>query len=223
MIYLRGPESFKVKINMENFKKYPRTFHLPGSPGKGSDDKTLRSLTGLEGQEIIVTLKMDGENTTLYHNGIHARSLDYSFHESRTWIQNKHSEIMHLIPEDIRLCGENLFALHSIHYQDLETYFYAFSVWRATICLSWDETVKIVNELGLHTVPVIYRGVFNQKMIEAAFKPYEKEHEGYVVRVTGEFTHEEFSSKVGKFVRANHIQSSEHWKNQALVKNKLKV
>ena len=58
--------------------KYPRTFHLPYSLSKTDDDKTLESDEHFKQmEEVIVTIKMDGENTTIYPNGyIHARSLD---------------------------------------------------------------------------------------------------------------------------------------------------
>lgn len=41
--------------------KYPRTLHLPWSPGRGDDDKVLS-----EGQ---VEEKLDGENTPIYQDG----------------------------------------------------------------------------------------------------------------------------------------------------------
>jgi len=42
--------------------KYPKTLHLPFSEGLQNDDKMLHSYKGLEGEEIVVTLKLDGEN-----------------------------------------------------------------------------------------------------------------------------------------------------------------
>jgi len=64
--------------------KHPRTSHLPGSPGVGSDDKQAQDLSAFDTQDVVVTEKMDGENTTLYTDGYHARSLDSGFHPSRT-------------------------------------------------------------------------------------------------------------------------------------------
>ncbi|MEV0787225.1 RNA ligase family protein [Streptomyces sp. NPDC050423] len=45
---------------------YPRTPHLPWSPGAASDDVRLADLAGLTGTEVVVTEKLDGENTPLY-------------------------------------------------------------------------------------------------------------------------------------------------------------
>ena len=52
--------------------KYPRTPHLPFSPGRSDDDIGLGKVefTG----EVVVTEKLDGENTTLYHDYLHART-----------------------------------------------------------------------------------------------------------------------------------------------------
>lgn len=49
-----------------NYKKYPRTYHLPWSLGKTDDDKTLKTTEIFKNKKVVVTLKMDGENTTLY-------------------------------------------------------------------------------------------------------------------------------------------------------------
>lgn len=45
--------------------KYPRTPHLSFSPGVGKDDIKLDSNTIFADSQIVVTEKMDGENTTL--------------------------------------------------------------------------------------------------------------------------------------------------------------
>ena len=46
--------------------KYPRTYHLPFSPGFTSDDKVLKDDSYFRGKEIVVTEKMDGENVSIY-------------------------------------------------------------------------------------------------------------------------------------------------------------
>lgn len=207
---------------MENFKKYPRTFHLPWSQALTSDDKLLKSLSVLEKSEVIVTLKMDGENTSMYHNGIHARSMESKHHWSRNWVKQLQGQLAHLIPESLRICGENLYGKHSIGYDNLPSYFMVFSIWEGETCWDWDKTVAMAQNLGLEMVPVIYRGKFDKKSIEAAFKPYANEHEGYVVRVTGEIAYSDFDKAVGKFVRQNHVQTDKHWMTHSTIKNNLK-
>jgi hypothetical protein len=42
--------------------KYPRTFHLPWSPGVNRDDRTMEDISVFENQEVIICEKLDGEN-----------------------------------------------------------------------------------------------------------------------------------------------------------------
>lgn len=98
---------------------YPRTPHLPWSPGASGDDVRTGDLSGLRGLEVVVTEKLDGENTTLYQDGLHARSLDSAHHPSRTWVKALQGRIGPSIPAGWRICGENLYARHSIPYREL--------------------------------------------------------------------------------------------------------
>lgn len=62
------------------------------------------------------------------------------------------------VPDGWRVCGENLFARHSIPYEDLESFFYGFSVWDGERCLDWDRTVEFLRDLGIPVPPVLWRG-----------------------------------------------------------------
>ncbi|MEL7307213.1 MAG: RNA ligase family protein, partial [Pseudomonadota bacterium] len=43
------------------------------------------------------------------------------------------------------MCGENLYARHSISYNNLPSYFMAFSVWNElNQCLSWQDTKQFL-------------------------------------------------------------------------------
>ncbi|MEI8604633.1 RNA ligase family protein [Pseudoalteromonas sp. B160] len=44
--------------------KYPRTPHLPWSPGATEDDIHQGNLSCFANKQVVVTEKMDGENTT---------------------------------------------------------------------------------------------------------------------------------------------------------------
>ena len=133
--------------------KYPRTYHLPFSEGVQSDDKLLKNFNSLKDKEVVATLKMDGENTTLYHdNYMHARSIDSKTNWTRDFAKKIHSVIQHDIPEGWRLCCENVYAKHSIHYPDnyLEGYLYLLSIWNEkNECLSFDDTVEFAELLDL--------------------------------------------------------------------------
>ena len=201
--------------------KYPRTRHVPWSPGSTSDDLLSDSLLPLHGKRVIVTEKMDGENSSLYRDGYHARSLDSRHHPSRNWVKAMHASIAHLIPEGWRVCGENLYALHSIAYNELPSYFLMFSIWNEhNQCLSWDETVEWANLLGLTHVPVLYDGMYDEARLRA-MKPDTDVSEGYVVRLAESFSFSDFGAVVAKWVRTNHVQSEEHWMHKAVVPNGL--
>lgn len=207
------------------FTKYPRTKHLPFSKGISNDDKVLNNIKLFEQMdEIVITEKMDGENTTLYSNHLHARSIDSKNHESRSWIKNFHSTIKQNIPESYRICGENLYAKHSIFYSNLYSYFYGFNIWENNICLSWEDTILWFNELNIICVPVLYRGVYNKKIITELTEyidNHSSEKEGYVIRNSDSFSN--FGENVAKYVRKNHVNTDKHWMLSTVIKNKLMV
>ncbi len=196
-----------------HYVKYPRTYHLPWSEGLNDDDRLMESLEAFIGKRVIVTTKMDGENTTMYSDYIHARSIDGRSHPSRDWVKNFHACISADIPQEWRVCCENLYAKHSIAYTDLPTYVMGFSIWNEkNISLSWDETIEWFKLLGITPVPVLYDGIFNEKLIKSLWNNKNWENmEGYVVRLADEIPYGEFRYKVGKFVRKNHVQTVKHW------------
>lgn len=135
--------------------KYPRTYHLPYSKGATSDDKIQYDLSYIADRSIIVSEKMDGENTTLTSDKCHARSENSNNHPSRNWVKGLWGSIKHDIPKDFRICGENLFAKHSIHYTNLPTYFMIYSIWDKDYCFDWEETNYYCDLLNLQTVKVL--------------------------------------------------------------------
>ncbi|WP_326578744.1 AAA family ATPase [Streptomyces sp. NBC_00481] len=200
---------------------YPRTRHLPWSPGATADDLRVTDLSGLRGREVVVTEKLDGENTTLYADGLHARSLDSAHHPSRTWVKALQARIGHAVPEGWRVCGENMFARHSIAYDDLDSWFYGFSVWDGDgRCLDWDRTVALLRGLGLPVPRVLWRGVFDERVLRALRLDLGRQ-EGYVVRVVDGFGAQEFGARVAKWVRAGHVRTDTHWMHAAVVENGL--
>lgn len=198
--------------------KYPRTYHLPTSPGMTSDDKMA---TTLPSGEVIVTEKMDGENTTMTQDACHARSLNSSLaHPSRHMVAALWATIRYQIPDNWRVCGENLYARHSIAYDNLPGPFMVFNVWDGDTCLSWDETKAIAEMLGLPMVREIYRGVFDLKAItKIAEDVAANGGEGIVVRTVESFSYCDFSSKVAKWVRPNHVQTTSHWMHEKVIPN----
>lgn len=208
-----------------NRVKYPRTHHFPWSPNLQNDDRLIESLDGFIGKEVVATIKMDGENTSVYKDYMHARSVEYSKHESRNLVKVITSRIMHEIPDGWRICGENVYAEHSIHYNNLEDYFLVFSVWDdKNVCLSWDNTVEWAKMLDLKTVPVLWRGVWDEEHVKTLYQPVHDGDacEGYVVRVVDPISYRDFRKYVGKYVRKGHVQTHGHWMKKMVVPNQLK-
>lgn len=203
--------------------KYPRTYHFDFSLDVSSDDKILSNIDNFIGKEVIVTEKMDGENSNIYCDYFHPRSITDDGHPSRSWLKGYIAIFQYKIPKGWRICGENLYAKHSIYYTELENYFYAFSIWNdENFCLSWDHTVEFCEQLNITTVPVLYRGQFDYELIKELFLNQDhNQHEGIVCRLADSFHYNDFAISVAKAVRKDHVRSSEHWKNN-WIKNKLK-
>ncbi len=202
--------------------KYPRTPHLPFSEGFTDDDKVLKTVEHFKGKRIVITEKMDGENTTIYPTFYHARSLDSKHKSYHSWLLNYLPLIQYQIPEGFHICGEYLYAKHSIKYEDLLSYFYGFSVWDENICLNWEDTLIFFNRLGIVPVPQLYIGIFNEELIKRIAKQVvNRGGEGIVIRLEDEFRYEDFSKSMAKYVRKNHVQTEKHWSLQNIEVNKL--
>jgi hypothetical protein len=201
--------------------KYPKTMHLPWSPGLQNDDRLIESLDGFKNERVIVTEKIDGENASLYSDHFHARSLDSRHHPSRDWMKAFWGSIKHDIPALWRVCGENAYAVHSIRYDSLPSYFLGFSIWNEdNVCMPWDYTVEMFQLLGIEPVPVIYDGTWDEEFIRHLY--VNDAQEGYVVRVAKAFPFAQFQRYVAKYVRKNHIQTDQHWMSKPVEANGLK-
>lgn len=213
-----------------DYIKYPRTYHLPWSESVGRDDRVLSSTKQFENEKVIVSVKLDGENFSVYHDGyFHARSLNSNDHESRHWVKNFASKVCFELPKYWRIVGENLYAKHTIHYKNLDTYFYLISIWDAyNNCLDWEETVTWANLLDIQTVPVIYNDIWNEEAITGLYQPTLSNDpmEGYVVRLKAGFAYKEFKDKTGKFVsrkfKEDLKETHGHWIKKQVIKNELK-
>jgi hypothetical protein len=210
--------------------KYPSTPYLPWTAQADENDTILDTSVHFEGRRVIVTEKMDGENTSLYHDRYHARSVDSRHHPSRDYVKRFWATFNYLIPEDIRICGENVYAQHSVAYESLSAYFLGFSVWRFVdgvvndICLSWDDTMEWFERLGICPVPVLYDGQFDQELIHQAWLDKcggPEASEGYVIRNADSFPRAWFCVNLAKYVRENHVQTDEHWMTKPVVPNGL--
>lgn len=211
-------------IIMGDFYKYPRTYHLPWSLGSTSDDKFLENTDSFIGKTIVITEKMDGENTNMYQDRIHARSIDSNDHPSRHWVKGTWGQIKDEIPDGWRICGENLYAKHSIFYDDLDTYFMVFSIWdENNYRLPWNEIIDVCKMLNLKHVPIIDIIEYDEEYLKNLANNLDiGKKEGYVIQNIESFHYTDFKDNVAKWVRPKHVTTTEHWMFQQIIPNKLK-
>lgn len=208
--------------------KYPRTYHLPYSPGATKDDKKLQGdwFAYYKEQEIIISEKLDGENSCMTCKDVYARS--HGAPTRSPWSRNLwdpsdglYWKVNHLIGSHEQMFGENLYGVHSIEYDKLSAYWFMFACYLedCDYWYSWDDVKMTAEILDVPTVPELWRGKINseeqlKELVEefvsqpSAFGP---QREGVVVRVAKPFRGNEFSHYVCKWVRPNHVQTDEHW------------
>lgn len=168
----------------------------------------------LYGRQVIITEKLDGENTSLHTDHIHARSEDGDSYPWQSTVKALWGSLRYKIPEHIQICGENMYAKHSIYYDRLTAFYYVFNIIdkKRKVFLSVDECLTWCEELGLEFAPLLYRGVLTRDKCkmpkESAFA---NEVEGYVIRVIEEFPVEDYKKCCAKFVRKGHVRTTEHW------------
>ncbi|BDS10056.1 RNA ligase family protein [Aureispira anguillae] len=199
-------------------RKYGRTYHLPFSQGVSNDDKILKDWQGLLKKELLITEKLDGENTCLKSTGVFARS--HAAPTRNPWAKNMWVIWDRLRDSlgDLEVFGENLYGIHSIEYQQLSYHFYVFAIREGDHWLSWEEVLFFADILDLATVPVFEMGKFTEKELkELITKRMELgsalggDCEGFVLRNADGFSSVDFKYNVLKYVRKNHVQTDEHW------------
>lgn len=228
-------------------EKYPRTLHLPWSPGATSDDKMLSSVDHFLNVPVVITEKMDGSNVCFTKDAVFARSHNGPpTHVSFDHAKQIHAQVRYNIPANVSVFGEYVFAVHSIRYESLPGYFLAFGVREDETgkWWSWEMVEEMAREISCPTVPVLHKstqfvaadnkeywlGTFETaQQLEAQTKlEYltankgtwdNSVSEGVVVRVAGEFT--DLSKSVAKWVRANHVTTDQHWTKKEVERNKL--
>lgn len=207
--------------------KYPRSFHLPWSPGGTSDDKRLSNVDSLLGVKLVITEKCDGSNLTYTRTNVYSRShAGPPNHSSFDTAKATHGRIAYRISEGLSIFCEYCFAVHSIEYERLPDCSLVFGVREDSTGAwwEWDMVAAQAVDLGLPTVPVLYRGEVRSEielkeltealsLMPSAFGGV---REGVVVRKDSGFSDIEFSRSLAKWVRKNHVITDEHWMYQAI-------
>ena len=196
-------------------QKYPRTLHLPDSPGATDDDKIQHDLSWFDG-ELVVTEKLDGGNLTFTRDAMYGRSPDSGTQPWDRPAKALWAMTSYRIPDHWRVCGESMWARRSVPYADLPGVFIVFGIFDETdTLLGWDDTVDWAERLELPVVPVLYRGA-SLSAGRAAWSRLREEttSEGYVVRSAGRIPATEFGHRVLKWVRAGHVRTPDSWRHR---------
>lgn len=204
--------------------KYPSTPHTRFSLTTHRDDSYHEDESIFLDREVVITEKLDGGNTALFRGEVYARSVMSPSRDGWMAMVRKWHAYKTIHHPDLIFNGEDLYGVHSIQYDPIpenET-FRLFSVRTVGDVnrLSWNETEYYARLLDFKLVPVLFRGKFknlfsirdwfvnNLSLPSSVGGP----REGFVLRVVDGFPDKEWAKWSMKFVRPNHVQTTEHWR-----------
>jgi len=205
-------------------EKYPSIPHWHKSPSVHRDDSYHADPDFFVGKRVVITEKIDGGNTLLHDGQVYARSVTSPASDGWFGMVKKHHAYKTLDSEftPYSFYGEDIYGIHSIKYNPVkedETYL-LFAVKNATIFMSWEQVEYFAKRLEVRTVPVVHKGIF--KSVDEITNFFESTidkgsklgpiSEGFVMRTDGAIQDKEFTMKVCKYVRRNHVQTDQHWK-----------
>lgn len=235
----------------DDFVKYPRTPHLFGSKGT-DDDKHLgpaESAAFVADPSLIAEEKLDGTNVGIHFTPAGRLVLQCRGHEITTgmhpqydlfkqWVMVKRPTLEAMLADRYILFGEWLYAKHSIHYRALPHYFFEFDIYdkEADAFLDLDTRLLMLEDTGIHTVPVVHRGAATEPELRALVGPSrygstfdnpltgkpDDLMEGLYLRVEAEGV----VTGRAKLVRPEFVEKvkqSEHWQHQVMVPNELRA
>lgn len=212
-------------------QKYGRTYHYPFSPGTTSDDRITHDYWEQLQKipHLVHTEKLDGENNCLSKYGVFARS--HAAPAISPWTESLR-RFWQLIKGDLgslEVFLENLYAIHSIEYRNLDSHFYVFGIRQHSRWLSWEETRFYAGLLDLPVVPeiAVFKTpdkplVFENEILSivsgaGALSPFDAytglpvTMEGIVTRNADGYDCNDFSQNVFKYVRKGHVKTDQHW------------
>lgn len=194
-------------------------------------DNPVRARNGTSPEDTMRPLHRDGG---LYWKQQVNQKLPDRLQVFGEWMWAKHS--IHYGCDCDQSCddvGPNLSGLTGV--DDERSYFQVFGVYdrKLNLWLSWPTTKMVSKQLGFPTVPVVYEETSpttatftTEHEARRTLLSYAKEvvsngGEGIVVRVKYPFHYGQFQSRVGKYVRENHVNTDEHWSHKPVVRNQL--
>jgi RNA ligase len=241
---------FVMGSSYGEFVKYPRTPHLFGSKGT-DDDKHLgesESRQFIADESLIVEEKLDGTNVGIHFTAeggmilqcrghLITEGMHPQYDLFKQWCAVKRPILENRLVDRFILFGEWIYARHSVHYRQLPHYFFEFDIYdkQGQEFLSLEQRLTLLEESGIHTVPVLHIGALDRAKLVALIGPsrfdslfenpltngidhlmeglYLRTEQGGIVSGRAKFVRPEFVEKV---------KQSEHWQYQAMTVNRLK-
>lgn len=143
---------------MNESTKYCRSLHAQISLGTTSDDRFMpngyvKAFADMSG--LIMTEKLDGQNDCMKKDGVFARS--HTAPSALPWDRPLWDrwQLLKNDLKDLEIFGENMYGVHSIAYNKLESFYYVFAVREKGRWLSWEEVKFYAALLDFPTVPEI--------------------------------------------------------------------
>lgn len=223
---------------MTDFLRFPRTPHVAWlSPARPRDDKVLapHEVDELLEGEVVVEEKVDGANLgfSVDERGeLRAQNrgtyLDLDAPQGqwrplRRWLSTRRHALVEALAPSLILFGEWAYAVHSVRYTRLPSFFLAFDVYDRARGEFWsaDRRDELAGRLAIETVPELGRGRYDVAGLKALLGQSQLTDgpaEGLYVR-------READGRLlsrAKLVRAEFVQAiEEHWSKRALEENQL--
>ncbi len=201
--------------------KYPSTPYWPWSPAVARGDRIHRNPERFVGERVVVTEKLDGGCTLLRRGRVFGRSVAAPSAAGWMAMVKKH-HAWKVTEPDVWLYGEDIYGVHSITYDPVpeDRTFHAFALRDSSgVFAAFGELERYARDHRIPVVPVLFRGTFAsvREIREFLDREHGKpsalggEREGVVLRLERSFPAREFGEAVSKSVRADHVQTGEHW------------
>lgn len=228
------------KVSVSNpFQRFPHTPHLAWlGPGAPRDDKVLSSTEAraLLGAEVVVEEKLDGANLgisvgldgflKLQSRGQYlVAPYGGQFSRAGGWLAQHGHSLVPALGSELILFGEWCAARHSIGYEQLADWFFAFDVYDRAVGQFWSTRRRdeLVVKLGLKLVPQLARRKMTLEELRNLILSGRSRYgtasmEGVVVRREGH----DFLENRAKLVHPDFVQSiDEHWRRRRIEWNSI--
>ncbi|TNE48403.1 MAG: DNA ligase [Deltaproteobacteria bacterium] len=150
--------------------KYPRTYHLVGSLGQDKPDRVAWS--ELPGEYVVIEEKLDGTQVSLRMEGpgqlifqsrgtvLSGGPHETEFARLKAWAYAHVESLWSCLQSRYILFGEWLYAKHTVFYDALPHYFFAFDIWdqHDSVWLSTPKRRELLAGTPVVSVPVLFEG-----------------------------------------------------------------